>query len=216
MPDFTRWTVTQTGTAPAQGQAGETQKTGAKQLPPQKIVGERTGDIRHISITYGNGYKTEFWKKDGIQYVASTGWKYPVISAASPDDISGDFAWISAKNFDGFRKVAGGDCMVFHDKILPSGVTILPALAPLEKVAGDYQAPVYTPIDPETLKIKAVAYIDLDRRVPVALQMGDVITTYKIEAIDPPVPLQLPPQVQAAFDNHNQQLAASVRKTVRP
>jgi hypothetical protein len=70
--------------------------------------------------------------------------------------------------------------------------------------------------DPETLKVKEVAYIEVERRIPVAVQVGTRVTTYKVQAIDPPVPLQIPPAVQAAFDNQTQQMQAAVRRIVPP
>jgi hypothetical protein len=217
IPDFTRWTITQTNGAPApQGQTGGSQNGAPKPLPPSTIVGERTGDIRHISITYGNGNRIVLWKVGGTQFVSCTGWKVPVVAPASEENIYGNLRWISAKNFDGFVTAAGTNCMVFHDRILPPNSSIARSLAPFEKLAPGVTAITYKAPDPETLKIKAVAYIEVERRIPVALELGNEVTTYKVESINPPVPLTIPPQVIAAIDNQNHQLQATARKAVHP
>jgi hypothetical protein len=224
VPDFSRWTIVSRESS--SGQMGQEQEQNAeakagdgndsKNSAVKSIVGQRTRDIRHIVITYGNGNKMEFWKKGGVQSVKATGWNKAVVTTASEDDLYGNLGWISADNFQGIQKVGGKDCMVFRDNIPPPGTRKAVKSAPLINLPEGFKVPVEEPVDPESLKIKAVACVEVERRVPVVLQLGNEVTTYKFEPIDPPVPLNLPVDVQAEMAARNQQARAAVRKPPQP
>jgi hypothetical protein len=199
LPDFYQWTVTTRGESG--GGISTAEKGGAKQAPPKQVVGRKTGDIRQIVTSFGNGDRTVFWKKGGLQYVMSEGNQLPIIGPASQDEIYGDLNWVSAANFEGISAVGGRKCMVFRDMIDPPGLIDLDSgISKASQIA----------------KIKAVACIDLELRFPVVVQLGDEITTYKFEPIQPQVPMQLPPEVQMAFATQIQAERAAIRKPVRP
>jgi len=201
LPDFYQWTIT---TRSESGSGISTaEKGGSNQAPAKQVVGRKSGDIRQIVISYSNRSRTVFWKKGDIQYVLSDGGKLPIVGAASQDDIYGDLNWVSAANFEGLSAVGGRKCMVFRDTIYPPGLIIDSGMG----ASG---------VSPEIAKIKAIACIDLELRFPVVVQLGDEITTYKFEPIQPPVPIQLPPEVQTAFATQIQAEQAAVRKPVRP
>jgi hypothetical protein len=156
----------------------------------------------------------------------STGWKQPIAGTAS--DESEDLSWISAANFAGIQKIAGRECMVFRERLLPQIYRIRPDLLRpqegpktaddqaeeerLKKVLGDQDSAV----DPANIKMDAVASIDVESRLPMSLQMGHTVTTYKYDPLPADYALALPPEVTSAIEARGQQIQASTRKPVRP
>jgi hypothetical protein len=240
-PSQVRWTITRKGISdahePSASQASSEQAPG-EQAPgsengaPKKaspfeiqIIGEKVGDVTHIITTYGSGIKQEVWKKGGQQTTMKTGWKEPLAGSAS-EEVE-DINWISSKNFTGIRKASGRDCMVFRDRLLPGIYRMRPDLLQkseagserdrkeeqrVNKVLGSKSEN----LDPEKLKMNAVACIDLESRLPMALQVGNNVTTYKYEALPPSYVLELPANVAATIQATSQRVAATVRKPSMP
>lgn len=220
------------GASPESGETKgqEKEKEGANRFDIQ-IIGEKVGDVSHTVTTYGGGNRAEVWKKGGQQSTLSTGWTQPVISAAGADEAE-DLDWISAANFVNVRDVLGRKCMVFQDKILPQGAAALlrynrsihHELSPgmkehlkraniaVEEASGSSQPE----LSADTLKENAVACIDLESRLPMALQVGKVVTTYKYEALPPAYALNLPADIAAAIQARGQQIQAVMRRPVQP
>ncbi|GEM_PF-2928288 len=238
-PNLVRWTITRKGaesvgqepdaapgSSPGQKGSGETKDDEKRNSRfDVQIVGEKVGDISHIVTTFSNGNKQEVWKKAGVQTTLSTGWKQPIAGPAGEE--SEDISWISGSNYMGINKISGRDCMIFRDRILPEGYRSRPDLFQIstpkdakgqvdedavEKVLGVKRSA----LDPEKLKVIAVAEIDLEARLPIALQLGKVVTTYKYETLAPTYTLTLPTEIQAVLEARNQQLQAATRKPVRP
>lgn len=242
-PSQIRWTITRKGAQagpqtpapavsgpatpganPAAGQPLETQN--ANQIDLQ-IVGEKVGDVSHVITIYPNGNKHEVWKKGSLQALLSSGGTEPIISRAA-EEFTEEMDWISASNFAGIQKVSGRDCMVFRDKILPQMYRNNPDLlkpatpksaqalaeeARIQKVLGGEETPT---VNPESLRMTAVACIDLESRVPMGLQMGQVVTTYKYEALPSGYALALPPEIASAMQANAQQMQATTLRPVRP
>jgi len=219
-PDMVRWTITRKASAPAAG-------TPAGSQFDLQIIGEKSGDVSHVVISYSNGNKKEIWKKGGQQTTMSTGWKQPIAGLAPSDD-SEDLAWVSAANFAVIQKVAGRDCLIFRETILPQAYRMRPDLlrkssVPLNdeekteyertnKILGSQDAGP----DPESLKMDARAYIDLESRLPIMLQMGKETTVYKYDPLPQTYTINLPPEIITAIAARSQEIQASERKPVRP
>jgi hypothetical protein len=238
IPSQTRWTISRKGgqggspepakaapsATPESGQAKSGGKDSAAQFDIQ-IIGEKVGDVSHVVTTYGNGSKKEVWKKGGVQTTMNTGWQQPIVGPAFED--AEDVTWTSASNFTGIKKVSGLDCMVFRDKILPELYRARPDLlrksvasSKVEQEGIDQVTKVLgkesTAVDPESVKVDAVAVIDLERRLPIALQLGKVVTTYKYEALPTDYTLTLPADVAAAMQTRGQEVQAATRRPAQP
>lgn len=232
-PNRVRLTITRKTSTDASQQRGDAATSGAKGGQKDgaatfdiQIVGEKVGDISHTVTTYANGNKKEVWRKGEQQTTMSTGWKQPIAGTAS--DEAEDLSWISATNFAGIQKIAGRECMVFREKLLPQVYRIRPDLLTpqegpktaddqaeedrLKKVLGDQDSTV----DPANIKLDAAASIDVESRLPMSLQMGHTVTTYKYEPLPADYNLALPPEVTSAIETRGQQIQASTRKPVRP
>lgn len=244
-PSQIRWMITRKGAQPgpqapastasgpatsADSVASQTQgstKESASQFDT-KIIGEKVGDVTHLITFFSNGTKQEVWKNGPQQALLSSGWKQPIVGRAS-QDANEELDWISPANFAGIQKFGGRDCLVFRDKVLPQVYRIRPELLRqpeaaqtardrldeerIKKIFGTQETPV---INPENLKMVAVACIDLESRLPMALQMDNVVTTYKYEALPLDYPLVIPAEFASAMQACAQQMQASIRKPALP
>ena|SRR5215210_941075 len=182
-PALAQWTVTiksageTPAASPAPGEKGE------KPQPPagnERIGVVQTGNIRHEVRVRGTQVTSDAWSVDGTYITVDPSTKVARVSAgggASTQDFP-EIAWVSAKNFSGIQDVSGKKCIVFKDK--------------LETYADSGE------------KIDAVAYVDLETRLPVAMQKGDVYT-YQFGA-PPQAPLTPPQNIAEALEKYRKRL----------
>jgi len=206
IPDFYQWTIVHKGL---------TKDSTAPKPAPGKpdytnvVIGQKTGDIIHLVSFSGNGNKMEIWQKGAYQVIMNTGWKIPAVSPGSADERFTDISWVSAANFTGIKKLPGhGECMYFKDKILPRGLE--------SWTKEDINAAIKAGENIEGMKIPAVACIEVERRLPVAMTVGQEATTYKFEPLKAGIMLTFPANAQAAIAAQNQQIQATMRRPVRP
>lgn len=202
-----QWTIVRKTAA---GNPAE-KKDPAKPEFTSTVVGQKAGDILHLVQSQANGNKMETWRKGVAQVVTNTGWKEPAVTlAAGAEQNFQELSWVSPANFQDIRKVPGhGDCMYFKDKILPAGIANLSA--------ADIAYAKQDGTDIEAMRISATAWIEVESRLPVAIQVGDEVVTYKFEPLSTDQPLTLPEAIQTALSNKQQQLQqATSRKPLRP
>jgi hypothetical protein len=124
------------------------------------------------------------------------------------DFTSADFAgldWLLPSTYSGIQKYRGRDCIVFNGSVSP--------LSPVDqKIEHDAieEAKVRGWKVPEETRVAAVAYIDLETRLPLFAQFGGQKRFYQFGAA-PTAPLQLPAQLasaEAAYEHKIQRLSA--------
>jgi hypothetical protein len=104
------------------------------------------------------------------------------------------FQWISAENFAGIESVQSRPCLVFRGEV-PGLELLNPGDANLLRSMLAEGLPVEDRIPG---KKPAVAMVDLETRLPVALEVGGESRQYTFLA-PPGVPLTFPKEVQAHF-----------------
>jgi hypothetical protein len=199
VPDRTKWTVTVKGKPAGKGNVANDGQSGTIHT----IIGAKTDNILHVISIAGNGNKSDTWSDGKVQVIINPAWKKPLISSGSPQEFPKP-DWISLKNYTDTLKKDGRDYLVFRDRIFPAGGDQSLTAADLDGV------------DPETLKVTAVASIDAETRLPVSVQIGDETTIYKFETLPSGVMQTFPSNVQSVITAQNEKLKAATRKPARP
>ncbi|MGC3989670.1 MAG: hypothetical protein QM796_08340 [Chthoniobacteraceae bacterium] len=175
-PDMAQWTISFRGaaTVPDDKSAKPGEKP-AFDTSDYRVAVVKTKPIYHILMAMGNGEKMDKWCVGEVQVTKQPNAAYPILSTPSnkdayymdfsKQDFTG-FGWISASNYQGIKKVAGVDCMIFRDKI---------------------KSPVGGAAD----MVDAQAVIDVKSRLPLYLQVGEGLSTYQYG--NTPTALQTPP-----------------------
>jgi hypothetical protein len=187
-PDFAQWTYSFIFST-------ETPKTGDKSAVSEHDVNTvvvKTGTMYHVQSIDGIGMKIEKWIVGNMQVTIVPNAKFPSLSTgASIGDPNSDFTgfdWISPKNYTGVEKVRGLDCYVFRSKIKAKSASTIPELD----------------MNPKE-KVEVVACIDMKSLLPISLQSGESMTTYRYGQT-PSAKLVPPANVQALIDNYNMRL----------
>lgn len=127
-----------------------------------RAVVRKSKNVYQVEITTGGKADVEKWCLGDLQITKMPNAQLPVVSNGGEQDgyymdfSATDFPgleWIAAKNFVEVRNVGGVDCLIFRDR-----VTVSPELA-----------------------LDAEAAINLETRLPVSLQMGEALTTFRQE-----------------------------------
>ncbi len=128
----------------------------------------------------------ELGRNGRVQAVSSLDSKNELVSTYEKEDFP-DFRWISASTFSGIQKVGSVDCLLFSGEV---------ALAPR-------RLPIMEPdevLPPETsslTKVKTLAWIDAETRLPVRWQRESEIRTFQFGSASP-LPV-LPPEGKRLF-----------------
>jgi len=121
-------------------------------------------------------------------------------------DFSG-LDWLSAATFVGIQKFQGRDCMIFKSQINPLPLVLQQEEASVNETnRAEGLAP-----RPEK-RVPAIAYIDLETRIPLLVQFGQQKRSYQY---GPATTLTLPPEVAKALKAYLariQQLAGPIPK----
>ena len=157
-PRYFSWVITIKGAerkSPADG--GENPKS----LEQGTISVVKTEDIRLITSTLG-GIKLYQWTVSGWILTTSGGSAPPTVTLPKPWNLIDfpDCDWISRENFQGIAKLFGRPCLVFIGM-----VDVIPHELRNGEIPPDMQP--------------ATAYIDLENRFPVAVQLGKMLHTYQ-------------------------------------
>lgn len=233
-PSQIRWTITRKGEgaasqaasqkAPDAGgtKANEKERAGGVDI---QIIGEKVGDISHTVTIYASGLKMEVWKTRSQEITMRPGWRVPMVSQSTPD-AGEDLGWISESNYQGVQPYSGTKCMIFRGKIVPANMAGAAKIAQTTreqlKITNQDALPEELKqkpedlIDPSTYEVDAVACIDFETRLPIALQVGKVVTTYKYQALPPDYTLSLPNEIASAMQTREKQVQATSRRPVLP
>jgi len=176
-PDMAQWTITFRGaaTVPDDKSAKPGEKP-AFDTSDYRINIIKTKPVYHVLMATGNGEKMDKWCIGEVQVTKEPNAAYPILSTSSNkdayymdfsrQDFTG-FGWISAGNYQGIKKVAGVDCMIFKDKIK-------------------------SPTPGASDLVDAQAVIDVKSRLPLYLQVGEGLSSYQYG--NTPSAVQTPPE----------------------
>ena len=202
-PEFAQWSVI-SRTVPDLAAASPSATPAPKSSRPpvdQTLTVTKTRTIRSEQTTGIGGAQIQKWCVPDMQVVVR-GSGNPVVAlpGASGDsaytDYSrtdfGGFEWISKRNFEGIQKVMNQDCLVFRDKM---------------KLEGENARSGPPP--------SAVAAINADSRLPVALQLGEETRTYQFGPA-PTEMLTLPPKIDALINQWRKTLHQASLPPAKP
>lgn len=196
VPDYSTWTMAAQG-AVMTGNGGGPQDS----VMQSKVV--KAGSIILEENTDLQGKAQATWHIKDLRIVKPSEGNNvkPIISRDSGggDIYSVNFAvsdfagldWISANTYAGIRKYQGRDCIIFKGEVSP-----LPLMFHEEELVAIENAKTYGLAPPEEKKVAAVAYIDLETRLPLLVQFGNQKRVYQYSA--PVQPLTLPPDIADA------------------
>jgi len=114
-----------------------------------------------------------------------------------------DFAgleWVSANTYTGMAKYQGRDCIQFKGDVSP-----LNPKAREEEAIAIGQAKTFGESAPQQIKVPAVAYIDLETRLPLVVTFGNEKRFYQYGA-PPTAMLALPPALASAVTEREKQM----------
>ncbi len=215
-PDYSTWTVTYEGHPTEDKGAVKPSTTGeekpkgkdAKEAPTMLSSVVKTGSIILEQNVDAAGHRNQIWHVSGMRVVTAS--PSPVVCPdfASADIFSTNFAssdfaglyWLSPTTYAGVVKYQGNDCLVFKGSVSPLG----------EKAQADEQAYITESRSlglkvPDALRIPAVAYIDLETRLPVYVQFGNEKRIYQYGPA-PTQPLTLPPDLAGPVKEYSEKL----------
>lgn len=189
-PDFVQWTITIKSAE--SGGVGKTEKGIASPEPSAKptaevyqIVTAKTGKIRHEVRVAGTQIMSNVWSINGASVEINPKTK---IAQVAPGGVSVDFPgleWISEKNYTDVKKINGKDTIIFNDKV---------AWMAANGATNEFKG-----------KVDAVAYIDLETRLPIAMKRGVDTYTYQFGAM-PQTTLTPPPEVVQAMEGYSERM----------
>lgn len=225
-PDFSTWSVRiedSTGDGePANSSEAGGQSAGQKKsslVRDSKVV--KTGSTIVETVLDGQGRRAEVWHYRGIRVEKLPDASEPMIlpgggSAVdiySIDFTKSDFAglgWIAADRYAGMAKYNGRTCIVFKASVSP-----LSAQAQGEQASAIQDAIGHGIAAPDTVEVPAIAYIDLETRLPLLVTFGEQKRTYQYDA-PPSAPLQLPPDLANAVKEYAKKIERLSAPPARP
>ena len=165
------------------------------------------------------GQREQIWHMNGLRLSKPVDAPHPLIG---PDSSEGDiysinfavsdFAgldWVSAKTYQGITKYQGRDCIIFNDQVSP-----LTGVLRKQEAVNILNAKVWNQPVPEEVKVPAVAYIDLQTRLPLLVIFGGEKRVYQYGT--PPMdPLSLPPELASTMKDYAQKMEKLSAPAVR-
>jgi len=214
-PDYSTWTVTSQGHAVEGRQLAKAVATGAEKskdkeaVPTTSTVVKTGSTILEVNIDTG-GRRREIWHVGGMMVMKQSDAAEPIVWPDSvQSDIysvnfaSADFAgldWVSATTYAGMAKYQGRDCIQFNGEVSP-----LNPKAREEELIAIGQAIAFGLPVPQETKVAAVAFIDLETRLPLIVTFGNEKRIYQYGA-PPAADLTLPPELANAVKEREKQL----------
>ncbi|MEP6672273.1 MAG: hypothetical protein ABJF10_24125 [Chthoniobacter sp.] len=158
----------------------------------------------------GDGKRKEIWHIGGLMVMKQPDAAEPTVwpDSAQADIYSVNFAaadfagldWISATTYTGMAKYQGRDCIQFTGEVSP-----LNPRAREEEAIAIGQAIAFGQPVPQESKVAAVAYIDLETRLPLVVTFGSEKRFYQY-GTPPATDLTLPPELANAVKEREKQL----------
>lgn len=166
----------------------------------------KTGSTILEQTVDASGQQNQVWHSSGVRIVPVPGSSNPMVcpdygggDIMSINFASSDFAgldWLSQNTYSGMEKYQGVDCIVFKGSVSPLGVR-----DQIDERAYIEQAKALGQKAPEEAKVPAVAYIDLETRLPLYVQFGNEKRTYQYGP-PPSTPLALPSELASAMEEY--------------
>lgn len=196
--------------------------------PPKIVLVTKGGKVVREMISYANGSQVEIWHRSGATVSRKPGdkvWNVSPITTAgfeSPDYIKSDFSgleWLSPSTYTGVQALGGRKVIVFAGNVCDKSATDLSILKNgvdrqrgYEAIEGNISTKAF---DAGDYLVPAVAYIDLETRLPIKLQYGNLVRTYSYR-----VPAQsvanLPPDAEQAIGAFEKYRASLSRGPAAP
>lgn len=214
-PDYSTWTVTCQGHAlegrqPVKtGPAGEEKPKDKDPVTIASTVVKTGSTILELNAD-ADGKRKEIWHVGGLMVMKQPDTAEPVVwpDSVQADIYSVNFAnadfagldWISPTTYAGMAKYQGRDCIQFNGDVSP----LNPKAREEEAIAIGQAIAFGQPAPPET-KVPAVAYIDLETRLPLIVTFGKEKRIYQY-GTPPTADLTLPPELANAVKEREKQL----------
>jgi len=214
-PEYSTWTVTCQG-QPVEGKESVKPATAGEEKPKDKnpvtiaaTVVKTGSTILELSTDTG-GKRKEIWHVGGLMVMKQPDTAEPIVwpDSVQADIYSVDFAtadfagldWVSAITYSGMAKYQGRDCIQFTGEVSP-----LNPKAREEEAIAIGQAIAFGQPVPHELKVPAVAYIDLETRLPLVVMFGKEKRIYQY-GTPPATELTLPPELANAVKEREKQM----------
>ncbi|EDY20615.1 hypothetical protein CfE428DRAFT_1812 [Chthoniobacter flavus Ellin428] len=224
-PDYSTWTVTCQG-HPIEGREPVKAATTGEEKPKDKegkepvimasTVVKAGSTILELSTDTG-GKRTEIWHVGGLMVMKRSDDAEPSVwpDSVQADIYSVNFAvadfagldWISPTTYTGMAKYQGRDCIQFKGDVSP-----LNPKAREEEAIAIGQAIAFGQPAPQEVKVAAVAYIDLETRLPLFVTFGKEKRIYQY-GTPPTAELTLPAELASAVKEREKQMK---RLSTRP
>ena len=217
-PDYSTWTVTCQGhpverkepVKPAMaGEEKPKDKEGKEPVTMASTVVKTGSTILELN-TDPQGKRKEVWHLGGLMVMKLPDAAEPIVwpDSVQADIYSVNFAaadfagldWISANTYTGMAKYQGRDCIQFTGDVSP-----LNPRAREEEAIAIGQAKAFGQTVPQESRVLAVAYIDLETRLPLVVTFGNEKRIYQY-GTPPAAMLALPPALASAVKEREKQM----------
>jgi hypothetical protein len=179
--------------------------------PPKTLVVTKGGKVVREAVGYANGAAVEIWHRGGVAITKSPENQTWIVSSGartgfdSPDYVTSDFSgleWISPSTYTGIQSFGGRKVIVFTGSVCDKSEADLATIKNgVDRQRGEEtlsHKPISKAFDPNDYKVSAVAFIDLETRLPLMLKYGNLTRSYQYRIPSQSI-LTLPPDaVQAA------------------
>ena len=229
-PPFSQWTIVYSY-ADEKSRHDQTQEPRESRSTEssriKKIIAVRNGSLTYEQIFDSAGQKTEKWYSKDQQYTRHHG-ATDFYSAGNKDFNNIDyeyrsqtgfqgFDWISMDNFVGVQKVFARECLVFRDRkdqlsILDPNAAVYQNELRAEFKGGGSSADVKEIAED---KVGTIACIDLETRLPVALQIAGQTRRFSFQE-PPATPITLPLELMTQIEEHQKRWSELTKAAPRP
>jgi hypothetical protein len=214
-PDYSAWSVITKGSpaiaeAPPKdgGDDGTNAKANSLPITQSKVV--KTGKVIVEQNTDARGQLHQIWHVGGLRAMKLPDTDRPLVcpdygggDIYSVNFAASDFSgldWISESTYAGMKKYEGRDCIVFQGKVSPLSIE-----AQKEERNAIAYAKGYGEQLPQSSEVPAVAYIDLETRLPLLVTFGNEKRFYQY-APPPQAQLSLPSEITTSLRDYLQRI----------
>jgi hypothetical protein len=196
--------------------------------PPKTVVVTKGGKVVREVVAYANGASIEIWHRGGVAVTKSPGNQTWIVSPAakagfdSPDYSTSDFSgleWISPATYTGIQSLGGRKVIVFTGSVCDKSDADLATIKNgIDRQRGEEtlsHKPLTKAFDPNDYKVPAIAYIDLETRLPIMLKYGNLTRSYFYRTPSQSI-LTLPPEAVKAVAQFEQYKAFLSRGPAAP
>lgn len=180
----------------------------------------KTGSTILEQIVETDGNQNQIWHYSGVRITPVSGSSNAIVcpdygggDIFSVNFASSDFAgldWISKDTYAGIVKYEGADYILFKGTVSPLSVR-----AQIDEHEDIEKAKAFGQPYSEKLTVPAIAYIDLESRLPAFVQFGNEKRTYQFQP-PPTAPLKLPPDLAVQVQKYQEKIRRLSAPPVRP